>query len=122
MKVTTFALALVCMTVGLQATAQTATKPAAKATKAAAAAASGAVGKTLSMGQGAAGGPLLTRDELRTCLSQESSLRTRLADLESKRPALDKEKADLGAEQQTLRTERGPVDDFKRQADDLAPA
>lgn len=76
--------------------------------------------KTASLGKGTSGGPLLTREELRVCLAQEPSIRTRLADIEANRAKLDAEKATIAADQQTLRAERAPIDELKTQADALA--
>jgi chromosome segregation ATPase len=70
-----------------------------------------------SKGAGAKGGPILTREELRACFSQEESIRTRLTALETRRNALNQEKAGLAAEQQALRAERGPVDDLRQQGE-----
>jgi chromosome segregation ATPase len=95
------------------AAAQTATKPLAKP----ATPADG--GKTLSISGKSSAGPLLTRDELRACFSQEESIRTRIAALDARRAPLDQEKANLATEQQALRTEREPIDAFKKTADDL---
>jgi chromosome segregation ATPase len=132
MKVTTLLLTAACMAAAPAAWAQsppkpaTVTKPApSKPTivnKQAApeATAAPAADKTLSLGSGKPGGPLLSRDELRACLSQEESIRTRLADAESHRAVMNQEKAALGAEQQELRNGRAAVDDLKKQADDLS--
>jgi chromosome segregation ATPase len=128
MKVNMLLMAVACLGVGSAAWAQTVPKPTVTAkpapgkpsgsVNAPALAASGAE-KSLALGNGKSGGPLLTRDELRTCLSQEESIRTRLAEVEARRGVLDQEKADLGAAQQALRTERAGVDDIKKKADDL---
>jgi chromosome segregation ATPase len=76
--------------------------------------------KTATLGKGTAGGPLLTREELRVCLAQEPSIRTRLAEIEANRAKLDAEKATIAADQQSLRAERSPIDELKTQADALA--
>jgi hypothetical protein len=96
--------------------AKTAAKPAAAPSKAAPAAAE----KTMSLGGKSGSGPILTRDELRTCLSQEETIRKRLDAHALLRAPLDKEKADLAAAQQTLRAERGSLDDMKKVAETLA--
>ncbi len=116
---------------GAQAQTTTPVKPAAKAAakpapgKAAAAnpaasAASAADDKTAVMGTGKGNsGPILTRDELRVCLSQEENIRKRLEALTALRAPLDKEKADIAAAQQTLKTERAPLEDMRKLADGL---
>jgi hypothetical protein len=48
-----------------------------------------------SFGQGKGSGPLLTRAELRQCLSQQDSLRTSDEELRRERQALDNEKSEL---------------------------
>ncbi len=100
--------------------AKAAAKPAAAPAKSTAAAAAAVAGdKTMSLGGKAGSGPILTRDELRVCLSQEETLRKRLEAHTLLRAPLDKEKADLATAQQTLRTERAPLEDMKKQADAL---
>lgn len=127
------ALSWALLSAGIHAQAQAQTpptspdKPAARpatqpANKAAAKPASPAAAgdKTLSLGGKASSGPILTRDELRTCLSQEEAIRKRLDAHTALRAPLDKEKADLTAAQQSLRTERAPLEDMKKQADGLS--
>jgi chromosome segregation ATPase len=96
--------------------AKAAAKPAAEPAKAA----SAADDKTLSLGGKSSSGPILTRDELRTCLSQEEVIRNRLDAHTALRAPLDQEKAELAAAQQKLRSERAPLEDMKKQADDLS--
>lgn len=130
MKVTTLlsALLFAAATSGAQAQTTAPVKPAAKpaASKAAAAkpvetAASAAEGKTAVMGTGKGNsGPILTRDELRVCLGQEETIRKRLEAHTALRAPLDKEKAELATTQQTLRAERAPLDDLKKQAEALS--
>ena len=133
MKVMTLLSALLFAAATSGALAQTAApvKPAAKpaASKPTAAkpvapvapAASAAEGKTAVMGTGKGNsGPILTRDELRVCLSQEEAIRKRLEAHTALRAPLDKEKADLGTAQQSLRAERAPLDDMKKQAEVLS--
>jgi predicted nucleic acid-binding Zn-ribbon protein len=107
-----------------QAQTQTPAKPVAKAAAKPAAApakaGSAAEDKTLSLGGKSSSGPILTRDELRTCLSQEEVIRKRLDAHTALRAPLDKEKSDLSAVQQTLRAERAPLEDMKKQAEDLS--
>jgi chromosome segregation ATPase len=130
MKVMTLlsAMLFAAATSGAQAQTTAPAKPAAKAVaskpavaKPAAAGASAAEGKTAVMGTGKGNsGPILTRDELRVCLAQEETIRTRLEAHTALRTPLDKEKADLAAAQQTLRTERAPLEDMKKQAEVLS--
>jgi chromosome segregation ATPase len=128
MKPQTFLPALLVAFASFAAHAQTqpaakpVAKPAAKAASApakAAKAASAAGDKTLSLGGKTSSGPILTRDELRTCMSQEEVIRKRLEAHTALRAPLDKEKTDLSTAQQNLRTERGPLEDMKKQADAL---
>lgn len=112
---------------GACALAQTATlaKPAAKPpTKPAAAQAQSqtttappAGSKTL--GGGAGSGPVLSFNELRACLEQEASVRSRLTDVEARRSALNKEREELQAAQAALRGDRGALDEVSRKTDDL---
>jgi predicted nucleic acid-binding Zn-ribbon protein len=129
MKAQKFLPALLLATASFAVLAQTppAAKPAAKAAAKPAAtpakpakAASAADDKTLSLGGKSSSGPILTRDELRACLSQEEVIRKRLEAHTALRAPLDKEKADLSAAQQNLRTERAPLEDMKKQAEDLS--
>ncbi len=96
--------------------AKTAANPAAAPAKAASAAGD----KTMSLGGKSSSGPILTRDELRACLSQEESIRKRLEAHTLLRAPLDKEKADLSIAQQNLRAERAPLEDMKKQAEALS--
>jgi chromosome segregation ATPase len=122
MKATPLLISLACSALwaAAPAWAQTApAKPAAKsAAKAPAKAASAADGKTLALGGGSGGtGKLLTRDELRACLAQEETIRKRLEAHEALRAPLDQEKAQIGKDQDALRTERAGVDALKTRAD-----
>ena len=109
-----------------QTTAPAPAKPAAKTTVKAAAKPASSVtgaagGKTNVMGgHGTGSGPILTRDELRTCLSQEELIRKKLDDHAALRAPLDQEKATLATEQQNLKTERAPLDTLKTEADALS--
>jgi predicted nucleic acid-binding Zn-ribbon protein len=78
-----------------------------------------AEGKTLSIGGGTGSGPLLTREELRACFQREESVRTRIAALEAAREPLEREKAEIVAEQEALRAARAPIDERRRLADEL---
>ena len=120
MKLTPLALLLACALLpAVPALAQTPAKPA--ATKPAPAkpatarpAGSPAPDKTVTIGGAvsatASALPVLTREELRACLNQEESIRTRLAQHEANRAPLDKEREGLGARQEELRAERAQVD------------
>jgi len=81
--------------------------------------ASPAGGQTRSLGSGTGGGPLLTREELRACLNQGASMRTRTTELDVQRAALNKEKEAIAAEQQSLREARAPIEAMKPQTDEL---
>jgi chromosome segregation ATPase len=101
-------------------------KPPAKApakTAAPAAAAKTAEGKTLSIGGtgGSAGGPILSRDELRACLRDEEAIRKRLEAHDGLRAPLDQEKAAIALEQGSLREQRGPIDEAKKRAEAFGP-
>ena len=76
--------------------------------------------KTLSFAAGSGKGPILSRDELRACIQQEESVRTRMTEHEARRGPLNAEKEAIAAEQAALRAERGPIDEVKKQADELA--
>ena len=82
-------------------------------------AAQAAGGATRSLGSGTGGGPLLTREELRACLNQGASMRTRTTELDGQRAALNKEKDAIAAEQQSLREARAPIEAMKPQTDEL---
>ncbi len=124
MKVTPLLIALACCALLPQALAQTTpAKPAAKPAAAAPAAAKAPEDKTLALGGGTAagkGGPLMTRDELRVCLKDEETVRTRMADHDALRAPLDQEKKDITTAQADLRLEREPIDALKVRADDFA--
>ncbi len=132
MKVTPLLIALACCALLPQALAQTtpakpaakpATKPAAKPAAAAPAGAKAPEDKTLALGGGSAagkGGPLMTRDELRVCLKDEETVRTRMTDHDALRAPLDQEKKDITTAQGELRQEREPIDALKVRADAFA--
>lgn len=90
------------------AVAQTAPKPAA------------AAGKTLSLGDSAGAGPLLTREELRACLATQESLHSRRAGLEARRGPLDDEKQGIAVDQQALQAARAPIDELKKKSADFS--
>lgn len=62
------------------------------------------------LGGKAAVGKLLTRDELRTCLSRLDAVNASSKDLEQRRSTLDKEKEDLVKSGDALKAERADVD------------
>ncbi len=99
------------------AAAQVQAQTAAPAKPAAAVAATPAADKTNSLGSGKSTGVLLSREELRACLSKEASIRTRLESTEGSRATLDTEKNSIATDQQTLRADRAPLDEAKKQAD-----
>lgn len=124
MTLKTLLLGLACtMATTLTLAQTTPVKPAAKPTVKPTATAP-ADGKTLSLsggsGTAAVRGPLLTREELRSCLKQEESLRTRLAALDAGRAPLDQEKQAITADQLALRAERAPLDDVKKKSEEFA--
>lgn len=97
--------------------ARPAAKPAAPAAKpaspAAPAAPAAAADRTATLGGGTgtvSRQPILTRDELRDCLSREESIRTRLAGHQAARAPLDRERDDIRVRQDALRAERQQVD------------
>lgn len=66
-------------------------------------------GKTLG-GKPPAGGKLMTRDELRTCLKRLDDLNASIKDIEAHRLLLDRERAELTAAGDALLAERADVD------------
>jgi chromosome segregation ATPase len=82
-------------------------------------AASSPAGKTLSLGAGHGGGPLLTREELRACLTRQAALRTRRSDLDAQRGELDKDKQAIGTDREALRAERAGIADIEQKITDL---
>jgi chromosome segregation ATPase len=66
-------------------------------------------GKTLG-GKTPAGGKLMTRDELRTCLKRLDDLNASIKDIEARRLLLDRERAELTAAGDALLAERADVD------------
>jgi chromosome segregation ATPase len=89
-----------------------ASAPAARAPAAgvAPAAAPGAASAAGARGFGTARGPLLTKEELRACLSQEEELRKRLAAHEAARVPLEQEKKGIADEQVVMRGDRAKLD------------
>jgi Spy/CpxP family protein refolding chaperone len=66
-------------------------------------------GKTLG-GNAAGGGKLMTRDELRTCLKRLDDVNQGGKDIEALRPVLDRERDELKAAGEALKTERAALD------------
>ncbi|MDQ2779518.1 MAG: hypothetical protein M3Y32_08175 [Pseudomonadota bacterium] len=82
-----------------------------------------AVAQTAAKGSrvvGSGAGPILSREELRACFSQESSVKQRLAEHDSQRGAIETEKAAIEADKQSLQADRAPVDAAKAKVDDLS--
>ena len=65
-----------------------------------------APGATKSFGGGKPGGKLLTRDELRTCMTLQKQMQTRASDLEGQKAPLQQEKVALAQQADTLKTDR----------------
>ena len=115
------ALSYSTLTLAQTAPAKPVAKPAAPAPASATTpAAKPADGKTSGIGGGSGGGGILTRDELRACLKQELTMRTRLSEHAASRVPLDQEKLALTADQQALRTDRAGIDELKMQSEALA--
>lgn len=100
-------------------------KPAAKSAAPALPTANAAGGKTLSL-SGAEAAPgaerrgIMSRDELRTCLNDESSFKTGLQGLDAQRGPLETEKASLAVDQQSFKDERTAMEaDQKTATNDL---
>jgi chromosome segregation ATPase len=66
-------------------------------------------GKTLG-GKAAAGGKLMTRDELRSCLKRLDDINRITKEIEALRPSLDRERDELKASGEALKTERAELD------------
>lgn len=62
-----------------------------------------------SLGGGGGSGPIMTRDELRTCLKQQAELKVRVAEFERNREALAKEKDAILQTKSAIDAERGGV-------------
>lgn len=134
MKLKNLLLGGLCLALSWQVQAQTApaklaaakpaaSKPAARA--AAKPAAAPAADGTLTLGAGGGEGgaksnAILSFRELEACLNQETSIRTRLADLQAQRVPLDQDKAAITAEQDVVRAARAPLDEMTKKAENLA--
>jgi hypothetical protein len=62
-----------------------------------------------SLGAGSGSGPVMTREELRTCLKQQVALKERVELFERDTGSLEREKADILVAQKALDAERGGV-------------
>lgn len=78
-----------------------------------------AAGNTRSFGGGKGNGRLLSRDELRACLTMQASLKTRRADFETEKAALERDKQALAQGQEALKAERAQVDAGVKSVQDL---
>lgn len=78
-----------------------------------------AAGSTKSFGNGKGNGRLLSRNELRACLSMQASLKTRRTDFETEKAALERDKQALAQEQESLKGEHAQVDVSIRAVKDL---
>ncbi len=67
-------------------------------------------GNVLKLGKGQATGKLLTRDELRHCLQEESGLKSQAEQVSRGRVELDAEKARIAEDEQALGAERATID------------
>jgi len=68
-----------------------------------------AAGKTLG-GKSAGSGKLMTRDELRVCLKRLDDLNQSVKELDALRPVLDRERDELKASGEALKSERAELD------------
>lgn len=116
MKVKSLLLAGLWLAANSVALAQTPAKPAPGQTAATGAQAGG---RTLHLKGGSGGGAILSREELRACMTQEVSIRSQQDELVTQRTALNGEKDAITGEQQALREQRAPIDAAKAQAEDL---
>ncbi len=66
-----------------------------------------AQGSPKSLGSGAGSGPIMTRDELRTCMNQQTELNVRRDKLEADRKALEADRAAIVAENEVLKGQQG---------------
>ena len=68
-------------------------------------------GNTLSLGGKApASGPMLTREQLRSCLSQQTALRSEGSDAQREQSELDASRQEIARLETELQAERGTVD------------
>ena len=80
-----------------------------------------------SLGKGRSTGPILTRNELRTCLAQQDKLKGEASEVLAQQRTLDAEKAEITSQQSALealraaldRTDAAAVDAFNARARDV---
>jgi len=121
MKFKPMLLVLACTALPMsQVVAQTAPAPQRPApAKPATPAAKPAAERTVTLGGGTgttSRRPILTRDELRACLNQEQTIRTRLSEHEAARAPLDREREGIAAAREALSAERAKVQAVSDQA------
>lgn len=76
--------------------------------------------KTATLGGGSGGGgPLLTREELRACMKQQTELGTRRSTLEGQSQQLEQDKAAVLAEVDALKAERAKIDSTRASVADI---
>jgi predicted nucleic acid-binding Zn-ribbon protein len=74
---------------------------------------------TKSLGTAKDGGKLLTREQLRVCLTQQQEFATRKPTLEAERDRLERERQQFDAAGSTLEAERAAVDKLQAEATEL---
>jgi chromosome segregation ATPase len=74
---------------------------------------------TKAIGTAKTGGKLLTRDELRSCLSQQKELGARRPALQAERAQLDRERAQLQQTDESLKSERASIEKLAESAADI---
>ncbi|MGC4079687.1 MAG: hypothetical protein QM702_22110 [Rubrivivax sp.] len=68
-------------------------------------------GRTLTLGgSGGAGGPILTRKELRDCLERQEAVTKARAEIDAERTALDQDRTAIAVEQEALKSARAGID------------
>ncbi len=76
--------------------------------------------KTATLGGGSgSGGPLLTREELRACMKQQTELGTRRSALEEQSKQLQQDKAAVLAEADALKAERAKIESARTAVSDI---
>jgi chromosome segregation ATPase len=76
-----------------------------------------AEGRTLTLGgSGGAGGPVLTRKELRECLDRQDAIAKARTVLDTDRQALDAEREAIKVEQEQIKADRSKIDETKAAA------
>jgi chromosome segregation ATPase len=123
MKLKPLLLALACTTIALShAAAQTPAKPAPARPAAKPAAPAAAPERTSQLGGGSGASsskPILTREELRACLSQEATIRTKLSEHEASRATLDQARDGLRTDREALSADRAKMDELRTRVADL---